>query len=272
MSFTFCTGSLSARTYENRPLDVQCVPVATSRQVSREIAEAGFDQPVVLDSAPIDSPRWAILAAIDLLQGEQKPVRDFLWCVADNHSPRAYFESFLKIYDGLTDSLPFSNVLELIAEAFPSPSDGHHLKSVLLGGQNKLPITHLEPKAILFALGTTERYQSFDLDQLPVVEQASRLIREQPRVGRQLLSELFRASLNSIGDEVLKALILAMRPEDALEFAAGPTAVPACPFPRKSCPGNDSRALADCRGPQARAIRVSFRAAKYRARPRAADR
>ena len=34
MSFTFCTGSLSARTYENRPLDVQCVPVATARETT----------------------------------------------------------------------------------------------------------------------------------------------------------------------------------------------------------------------------------------------
>jgi hypothetical protein len=35
MSFTFCTGSLSARMFENRPLDVQCVPIVVTRQVSR---------------------------------------------------------------------------------------------------------------------------------------------------------------------------------------------------------------------------------------------
>lgn len=220
MSFTFCTGSLSARTYENRPLDVQCVPVATARQVSREIAEAGFGQPVVLDSAPTDSRPWVILAATDALQGEQRPVRDFLWSVADDNSPRAYFESFLKIYDSLAESLPFSDVLELIAEVFPNSSDGHHLKGALLGGKNALPIAHLEPKTILLALATTERYQSFDLDQLSLKGQTSRLIREQPTTGRLLLGDLFRASLNPIGDEILKALILEMRPEDALEFAA----------------------------------------------------
>jgi hypothetical protein len=220
MCFTFCTGSLSARTYENCPLDVQCVPVVAARQVSREIAETGFGHPAVLDFAPINSPRWVILAANDALQGEQGPIRSFLWSVADKDSPRAYFESFLRIYDGFAESLPVTDILELISERFPSPSDGHHLKSVLLGSQNTLTIPHLEPKTILLALATTEHYQSFDPDQLFLKEQASRWIREEFTTGRVLLGELFRASLNPIGDEILKAFILEMRPEDALEFAA----------------------------------------------------
>lgn len=220
MSFTFCTGSLSARTYENRPLDVQCVSVAAARQVSREIVEAGFGQPIVLDSAGSDPPRWSILAANDALLGEQGPVRGFLWSAADNDSPRAYFQPFLKIYHDLADSLPFSGILELTAELFPSPSDGKNLKRVLLGAQKTLSIPHLESETILLALATTEHHQSFDLDQLSLKEQASRLMSERPTAGRVLLRELFRASLNPIGDEILKALVVTMRPEDALEFAA----------------------------------------------------
>ena len=45
-------------------------------------------------------------------------------------------------------------------------------------------------------------------------EKASRLLRERPTVGSLLLGELFRASLNPFGEEILKTLILAMCPEE----------------------------------------------------------
>ena len=55
------------------------------------------------------------------------PVRGFLWSVADTDA-RADFESFVKIYDALDESLPPSNILELTAELFPGPTDGRRLK------------------------------------------------------------------------------------------------------------------------------------------------
>lgn len=223
MSFTFCTGSLSARTLEKRPLDVQCVPTISTRQVSREIAEAGFGEPIVLNFDPLHLPQWAILAANDALQPEGGPVRSFLWSVADMDSLRADFESYVKIYDGLDQSLPFSNIVALIAELFPSSADGRHLKRAVFGDREppsiSLSIPRVESKDILLALATTDHYQSFDPDELSLREQASRLLSEQPTAGWMLLGELFRASLNPIGDEILKSLIVAMRPEDALLFA-----------------------------------------------------
>src|ERR1035438_8020128 len=65
MSFTFCTGSLSARMFENHPLDVQCVPIVVTRQVSREIAEGGSGEAVVMDFVSDDWPRWVMLAGSD---------------------------------------------------------------------------------------------------------------------------------------------------------------------------------------------------------------
>src|SRR5713226_865198 len=65
MSFTFCTGSLSARNIGKRPFDVQCVPTPMTREVFREIAAAGMEEPVVITSDPVDAPSWAVLAAAD---------------------------------------------------------------------------------------------------------------------------------------------------------------------------------------------------------------
>ena len=217
MSFTFCTGSLSARMFENRPLDVQCVPIVTTRQVSREIAEGGLGDAVVMDFVSDDWPRWVMLAGNDAMQFAGGPVRGFLWSVADTDG-RADFESFVKIYDALDESLPPSNILELTAELFPGPMDGRRLKKAVFGGQKTSSIPQIEPKEVLVALATTDHYESFDLEELSLREQASRLLTEQPTAGCLLLGELFRASLNPIGEEILKALILAMGPEDALAF------------------------------------------------------
>ncbi len=218
MSFTFCTGSLSARMFENRPLDVQCVPIVATRQVSREIAEGVSGDAILMDLVSDDWPRWVILAGNDAMQFAGGAVRNFLWSVADTDSTRADFESFVKIYDGLDEPLPVSNILELTAELFPGPADGRRLKVAVFGDQKTSLITRIDPREVLLALATTDHYESFDLEELSLREQASRLLTEQPTAGCLLLGELFRASVNPIGEELLKALILAMRPEDALSF------------------------------------------------------
>jgi len=120
MNFTFSTGSLSARTFEKRPLDVQCVPIPALRQVSREIVDAGFRELTLPDPIPSDIPRWAILATDDALQHCGGPLRRFLWSVADENSYRGDFESFVSIYDSVDErQLPFSKTLELTAMHFP---------------------------------------------------------------------------------------------------------------------------------------------------------
>lgn len=219
MSFTFSTGSLSARTIENHPLEVQCVPVGATRQVSREVAEAGFGKPVIVDFASPDLPRWTKVAANDALHDGRGPVRSFIWSVADKDSARADFESFVKIYSALKESLPFPNVLELTAELFPKPTDGRQLKRAILGRQQISSIPRINSKDILLALATTEHYQSFDPEEPSLRDQASYLLKDQHAAAYQLLGELFRASLNPIGDEILRTLILAMHPEDALLYA-----------------------------------------------------
>jgi hypothetical protein len=220
MSFTFCTGSLSARTFENRPLEIQCVPIGATRQVCREILEAGAAEPIVLNPTPIETEPWVVVAADDALRLEVGPVRCFLWSVADEDSGRTELQSFVKIYKSLRESREVLNVLGLTVELFPHSKDGRRLKKLIFGSAENTWIPHLELREVLLALATTAHYESLDPDQLSLSEQGSRLFKEYPKVGCLLLAELFRASLNPIGDEILKSLILAMRPEHALTFAA----------------------------------------------------
>jgi hypothetical protein len=187
--------------------------------VFREIAEAGLGAPTLMHLAPLDFPRWAVLAANDAVRCEGGPVRKFLWAVADEDSTPADFESFVKIYDGLDQSSPASSTVELTAELFPRSTDGQRLKKAVFGGQKAALIPTVDPKDMLFALATTHHMGSFDPQVLSLTEQASRLLTKEPTLGCLLIGELFRASLNPTGDEILTSLILAMRPEDALVFA-----------------------------------------------------
>lgn len=222
MGFTFSTGSLSARTFERRPLDVQCVPIAATRQVSREFSDAGFGELVLQGQIHAEYPRWAALATDDALKKEVGPLRRFLWSVADENSHRGDFEAFVSIYDSVGEQqFPFSNILKLTAMHFPRPLDGQHLKKALLEDRNELLLSHASPKEILFALATTEHSESFDVSELALSERACHLMTERPTDAYLLVGELLRASVNPFGDEILKSLIMVMRPEDALVFATG---------------------------------------------------
>jgi hypothetical protein len=144
MNFTFCTGSLSARMIDLRPLDIQCVPVPNVRQVSREITDAGLGNPLLLDVDAVDLPPWTLLATKDALESKGGPLRTFLWSVADGNSTLADFASFVKIYECLVQLSSASLIVDLAAELFPRPADGRHLKSTLLGNQASFP--NLESK------------------------------------------------------------------------------------------------------------------------------
>jgi hypothetical protein len=206
-------------TFEKRPLDVQCTPITATRQVSREVAAEGSGEPVVMDIAAPDLPRWAVLAAQDALQYEGGPVRSFLWSVSDIDSTRSDFQSFVTLYDDLDRSLPSSDIVEGTATFFPRAADGRKLKLALFGNQTSFFFSDAQSKDALLALATTDRYESFNADELSLAEQASRLMADQPANACVLVDELLRASLNSLGDKILTNLILAIKPEQALVIA-----------------------------------------------------
>jgi hypothetical protein len=228
MHFTFCTGSLSARTFEKRLLDVQCVPVASTRQVLRESSEIGPNEPLLVNFQDHDVPTWTALAASDALQVEGSPVRRFLWLASNDGSDRADLASFVRVYEEISQALPASKLISAIAESFPRASDASQLKKLLLGDRRDFTTSQFDSKELLLALATTEHFQSFNPDELQVKKQATFLLNERPTDARSLAGELFRAQLNPVGDAILTGLIEALEPDDALAFVNGqPQFIPA---------------------------------------------
>jgi GTPase-associated protein 1, N-terminal domain type 1 len=220
MSFTFCTGSLSARNYGKRPFDIQCVPTSLTREVMREIGATSVAQPILLNSITVDSPTWAISAAADAWSPEGRAIRKFLWSVADARSEREDFVSFITILDALTQSLPPSGLISLIAARFPEPSAGEGLKRRLLGDQLGDDLPSYEERDVLFAISTTRDYQSFGTQADTVRKRATALCVERPQSARDLIGELFRSPVNVLGEKVLAGLISAMDSEMALQVTS----------------------------------------------------
>src|SRR6185436_11961272 len=57
-SLTFSTGSLCARSFGNRPFDIQCVPTGSVRDVELDVVAMQAGKPLIPDTAD-DIPDWA---------------------------------------------------------------------------------------------------------------------------------------------------------------------------------------------------------------------
>jgi hypothetical protein len=75
--FRFCTGSISNRSLDNKPFDLQVVPFETAREVNREIPKAAF-----IDTrgwqVPDDEPDWLDFVLRDLSGDMPAAYRHFL--------------------------------------------------------------------------------------------------------------------------------------------------------------------------------------------------
>jgi hypothetical protein len=217
MAFTFCTGALSARFFEKRPFDIQCIPAGSSRGVLLDLVEAGVSEPAVVNPSPIKAAPWIVAAATDVCYAGGS-LRNFLWFVAGHSNKRKDFAGFVSVYDALQTQSELSDLLSLVAEVFPASRDGSHLKNLLFGEKREsgvLSLPRFEERDVLLAIGTTNEYQSFDADILRLSERSAVLCVNAPDTASWLVGELFRSTLNPLGEEILAGIISSMEPEVA---------------------------------------------------------
>lgn len=218
MGFTFCTGALSARLFERRPFDVQCIPASSTRGVLLDLVEAGGVEPVVANSASFENAMWITEAAADAWSTEGGALRQFIWSVADDSSDRKDFVSFILIFDALQRPVELGDLVALVALYFPQASTGRRIKTLLFGEPQPhvlLPLPVREEKDVLFAIGTASEYQGLDGELLHLRERSERLCIDHADIASSLLGELFRSTLNPLGEEILAGIISGMEPEMA---------------------------------------------------------
>ena len=215
MALTFCTGSLSTRIFAGRPFDIQCAPTTLTREVVLETTSGFAVEPVLLPSTQDDCPDWMPSIVGDADSPEGGCVRRFLWEASDETTTRSDFVPLVSVFHTLSRSPSPTEIVTLVADLFPQPAEGRALKQLLLGKASREWLPNNEEHDILLALATTNKFQSFDAEALSISERAADLCILKSDAATWLVGELFRASLNPLGEEILAGLISAMEPETA---------------------------------------------------------
>src|ERR1017187_2410951 len=216
MALTFCTGSLSARSFGRRPLDIQCVPAPATREILLDTAGQGAGQPILVNSTAVDHPAWVILAAADAAGHTGSAVREFLWDMSDALGERRDFVSLMTVFEAIDASMTLADVVSVIERLYPEPTSGKGLKRRLLGegAFTKWLVSYAEQEALL-ALATTEGFRSFDSNDLSLRTRGANLYKENPKAANWLIARLFRSTPNPLGEELLAGLIEALDVESA---------------------------------------------------------
>ncbi len=220
INFTFCTGALSARTYNKRPLDIQCVPVSKLREVLLELNVNGANNTAVgiAEGAETSSeiPPWSFLAAKDASIADGGRLRKFIWMVSDETSKCGDFSRFTIIFDAVDRAANVNDLIAIVAKHFPNPNTGRQVKSVLFGKEKEVDwLPNQNVHDLLLAMGITSDYQAFDCEALALITKAKELSLNDPDKASTLISQLFCESLNPLGEEILAGLVSAIEPETA---------------------------------------------------------
>lgn len=219
-NFLFCTGSLSGRSFDGRTFDIQCSPPTAAKDVAREAAAEPLRvEPMLIPPDSNTCPPDLESAVDDAMLPNGGAFRTFLWASVDDSADRKDVSNFAKIYDAVTTSQSVSAVIHLVAESFPEPSEGTRLKQLLFGSDRLDFVAHnFQDRDILFSLATTTDFQVFDSEALSIEDRINRLCASKPDEARWLLRQLFEATVNDLGEQILSALIVHMDAETAQEI------------------------------------------------------
>jgi hypothetical protein len=205
-TFTFCTGSLSARFLGTKPLELQCVPRTSLREVMRDTRLNAYYRQ---QSESDDIRFWAELAAT-FATSHDDVLRRFLWNVADGETGRESYSRFGALFVFLTRSAVKARVpalVELIGRTFPERGDAVRMKQALLGPPDLRIQRTASEREILSAIAATEFHHALDPDALKLEKRAQELWSTASKDAGVLLREFFVASLNPLGERIFRGLI-----------------------------------------------------------------
>jgi len=222
MRFSFCTGVLSPRSISGKTFDLQAGPPVVVREIAREPPITHGDAIVTATSESF--PHWVYVAADELKRANSTPLGDFFRAVTGPSDHGEHFARLVRLYALLSapegDSDKATRVIGAVAREFPTASDGMDLKIALFGSPSlRRPLLQIDEPVLLAKLATTQHYTCFDAAELTLRDRAMALWERNAKDARRLLIELFQASLNPLGEEILRGLIVAMQADHVIELA-----------------------------------------------------
>ncbi len=215
-SFRFCTGALSTRVHQTVAFDLAVAPTALRGAVRRD-APSALVPDEVESSADAE---WLRIAELGMTLGGAS-FREFLWSYGADvvHPRRAWrglVEAFRWTHPEAAAAMPLAaEVVERLAERFPTREDGRRLKIDLLGDSGERLFA---TKDVLSALATSTASEAFDAEAIGVQRRARELWQHDRDAASSLLRELIDGPLNPLGAEMLSALCDAVGPAVAIEL------------------------------------------------------
>ena len=228
-SFSFCTGSMSDRKLPTRTFDLQIVPRSLQRDISLIAKNALFIQPN--GSSQIRADEWLSICTADLIDRNLELQRFFRVFGVETLRGRADYiplvELFLSVNSNAYDSKEnVQNVIAIISDLFPSPSEGLQTKASFLGGEisrkGQIPnfLTNSYEALVLRELTKTKKYNAFDPARLMIEERAAKLLERDPENTKILLRSILESTeLTPIGQNFIHGIFETMSGVDSYRFS-----------------------------------------------------
>lgn len=151
-NFTFCSGSLSSRTMDNKAYDLQVIPNKLVEHFKRQNTES-----VIL------THETRLSKFIPLLQSpDATTMKNILWLVgADVEGTRKNFLSLLKLIHLLSDSTSIDQVSQVLRRIFPNEDDASVFKTKLYGKKTTTPFKFPEHEILRYLLTEPDKNLTF---------------------------------------------------------------------------------------------------------------
>lgn len=209
-NFSFCTGAISARYFNNRLLDLQIISQKLDRNLNTK-----KDVIIINPESEFknnETEEWINVTYEDLISHFSK-LRDFLNSFgADINESRSVFVPLVDLYIYFSfknNNKSVAEAIKVLSKNFPSPDEAYALKQCVLNNK-KLDNPQILPKyseeCVLFELATTDYYKSFDFNKLDFAERFQSLFKINHLSVLDILDRLISSKINPNGEIVLKAI------------------------------------------------------------------
>lgn len=218
LTFTFSTGSLSARKFDSRPFDVQLAPASAMREVVRASGAVVAQR----DVRPAElGPGMQALVA-DFVSHGLLGLRQFLADNSDASLTRMNASHAAMLHDLLTGSgtleeADAQELLQTVADSFPGTEQAETLKRRCLAAIERSTIPQVD-SWIIIQLATKDYGNAFASPAIGLSERMTRLIAQNPSAGLDVLLSLSARPLNQFGEQIALAIISTQSEEQILTF------------------------------------------------------
>ncbi len=202
-SFTFCSGSRSARTLDGELFTLQAVLERDVRRVSRVNPNVSV---VSEFSNQSHLQEWIEVAAEACADYSVTGLLEFMMRVGRGiPGDTALFRPMIQAYLTLNQSPPsraIDKLLDIVAEEFPGQNTGREFKYVFLGPNNSVEMPEF---GIIRGLAATEHHEAFDAEFLEIRARAAGLWAWEQEAWN-LLCHLVPGKRTALAEEVVRGL------------------------------------------------------------------